>query len=70
MQTSILYNHTVSSTDHDYFFSHLIRLSKHLLRLKKFNLTIFNDKKLNNVENIDNIGANYLWQPNSLVKPV
>jgi len=62
MQTSILYNHTVSSTDHDYFFSRSNRLSKHLLRLIKFNLTIFHHKRLNNGKNIDNIGANYLWR--------
>jgi len=65
MQTSILYNHTVSSTDHDYFFSHSIQRSKPLLRLIKFNLAFFHDKRLNNGENIDNIGANDLWPPNS-----
>ncbi len=69
MQTSILYNHTVSSADHDYFFSTPIQAAKQLLPLIKFNLTIFQQKRLNNRENIDNIGANYLWLLNPLIKP-
>jgi|GEM_PF-5681964 len=70
MQTSILYNHTVSSTDHDYFFAPSIQRSKQRLRLIKFNLAIIHDKNLIIGENIDNIGGNCLWRPNSLVKPV
>ena len=41
MQTSILYNHTVSSTDHDYFFHPMFTQLAAPVAEEKFNLTIY-----------------------------
>lgn len=40
MQTSILYNHTVSSTDHDYFFLLILTQLEAAVAEESFYLTI------------------------------
>lgn len=59
MQTSILYNHTVSSADHDYFFLAVFTQLEALVAEEKFNLTIYS-LKTQLARKIANIGIIFL----------
>ncbi|AQS39203.1 hypothetical protein Sps_04097 [Shewanella psychrophila] len=59
MQTSILYNHTVSSTDHDYFFLSLLAQLEAPVVEEKFNLTIYS-LRTQRTQKIANIGIIFL----------